>query len=88
MASVGLDKHDINACESERFHVMVSRLPSLNDCLLTKQTFRIVLMRLFSFTFRRFLSTLGISNEDNCYHSQGIGKLIKDKPLKGIFKVD
>ena len=39
MASIGLEKHDINAHESERLHVVVSRLPLLNDCVITKQTF-------------------------------------------------
>ena len=75
-------------CESERFHVLASRLPSLNDCVVTKQTFLIVLLRLFSFKFRRFLVTVGFSNEDNCCLLQGIGKLIKEKLPKGIFKVD
>ena len=88
MASIGLEKHYINARESNRFHVLVSRLPSLIDCLVTKQTFCIVLLHLFSFKFHRFLSTVGLSNEDNCCKSQGIGKLIKEKPWKGIFKVD
>ena len=88
MASIGLEKHDINARESKRFHVLVSRLPSLIDCLVTKQTFCIVLLHLFSFKFRRFLLTVGLSDEDNCCKSQGIGKLIKEKPWKGIFKVD
>ena len=78
MASIGLEKHDINARESKLFHVLVSRLPSLIDCLVT--TFCIVLLRLFSFKFRRFLSTVGLSDEDNCCKSQGIGKLIKEKP--------
>ena len=31
---------------------------------------------------------MGFSNEDNCCQLQGIGKLIKEKLLKGIFKVD
>ena len=38
--------------------------------------------------FCRFLSTVGFSNEDNCCQLQGIGKLIKEKLSKGIFKVD
>ena len=42
----------------------------------------------FSFKFRRFSSTVGFSNEDNCCQLQGIGKLIKEKLSKGIFKVD
>ena len=73
----------INTRESKRFHVLVSRLPSLIDCLVTKQ-----FLRLFSFKFRRFLSTVGLSDEDNCCKSQGIGKLIKERPWKGIFEVD
>ena len=56
--------------------------------MVTKQTFWIVLLRLFLFKFRRFLSTVGFSNEDNCCLLQGIGKLIKEKLSKGIFKVD
>ena len=32
----------------------------------------------------RFHSTVDLSNEDNCCQSQGIGKLIKKKLLKGI----
>ena len=74
--------------KSERFHVLASRLPSLNDGVVTKQTFWIVLMRLFSFKFLRFLSTVGFSNEDNCCQLQGIGKFIKEKLSKGIVKVD
>ena len=61
--------------------------PSLNDCVVTKQTFWIVLLRLFSFKSHCFLSTVGFSNEDNCCQLQGIGKLIKEKLSKGIFKV-
>ena len=30
---------------------------------------------------------MGFSNEDNCCQLQGIEKLIKEKLLKGIFKV-
>ena len=62
--------------------------PCLNDCVVTKQTFCIVLLRLFLIKFRCFVSTVGFSNEDNCCQLQGIGKLIKEKLLKGIFKVD
>ena len=74
--------------KSERFHVLASRLPSLNDCVVTKQTFWIVLLRLFLFKFHRFLLTVGFSNEDNCCQLQGIRKLIKEKLLEGIFTVD
>ena len=49
--------------------------------------FWIVLLHLFSFKFRRFLSTVGLSNEDNCCQLQGIGKLIKEKLSQGIFKL-
>ena len=75
--------------ESERFHVLASTLPSLNDCVVTKQAFCIVLLHLFSIKFRCFISTVGFSNEVNCcqLQLQGIGKLIKEKLLKGIFKV-
>ena len=31
---------------------------------------------------------LELPNEDNCCQLQGIGKLIKEKLSKGIFKVD
>ena len=41
-------------------------------------------MGLFSFIFRRFLLTVGFSNEDNCCQLQGIGKFIKEKLSKGI----
>ena len=55
--------------------------------MVTKQTFWNLLLHLFSFKFRRFLSTVGLSNEDNCCQLQGIGKLIKEKPSQGIFKL-
>ena len=61
--------------------------PRLNDCVVTKQMFCIVLLRLFSIKFRCFVSTVCFSNEDNCCQLQGIGKSIKEKLLKGIFKV-
>ena len=32
--------------------------------------------------------SVDLSNEDNCCQLQGIGKLIKEKLSKGIFKVD
>ena len=60
--------------------------PRLNDCVVTKQVFCIVLLRLFSIKFR-FVSTVGFSNEVNCCQLQRIGKLIKEKLLKGIFNV-
>ena len=56
--------------------------PRLNDCVVTKQTFCIVLLRLFLIKFRCFVSTVGFSNEDNCCQLQGIGKLIKEKLLR------
>ena len=62
-------------------------IPRLNDSMVTKQMFCIVLLRLFSIRFHCFVSAVGFSNEDNCCHLQGIGKLIKGKLLKGIFKV-
>ena len=61
--------------------------PSLNDCMVSKQMFGIIPLHLFSFKFC-FVSTVGFSNEDNCCQLQGIGKLIKEKLLKGIFIVD
>ena len=87
MASTGLDKQIERT--RKRFHVLVSRLPSLNDCVVTKETFCIVrcLVRLFSLKLS-FSLTVGLNNEDNCCQSQGIGKLMKEKREKGIFKVD
>ena len=61
--------------------------PCLNDCVVTKQMFCIVLMHLFSIKFRCYVSTVGVSNEDNCCQLQGIVKVIKEKLSKGIFKV-
>ena len=61
--------------------------PRLNNCVVTKQMFYIVLLRLFSIKFRCFVSTVGFSNEDNCCQLQRIEKLIKEKLFKGIFKV-
>ena len=61
--------------------------PRLNDCVVTKQTFCITLLHLFSIKFHCFVSTVDFSNEDNCCQLQGIGKSIKGKLLKGIFKV-
>ena len=46
-----------------------------------------LLYYVFSFKFHRF-QTVGFSYEDNCCQSQGIGKSIKEKFLKGIFRVD
>ena len=60
--------------------------PLLNDCEATKQTFCIILLRFFLIKFRCFVSSF--SNEDNRCQLQAIGKLIKEKLLKGIFKVD
>ena len=48
---------------------------TLNDCVVTKQTF-----------CKFFFSTVG--NEDDRCQSQRIGKLIEQKLLKGNFKVD
>ena len=56
--------------------------PRLNDCMVTKQMFCIVLLRWFSIKFRCFVSTVGFSNEDNFCQLQGIGKLIKEKLLQ------
>ena len=70
MAYIHLD--DIHAAD-------VSRLPSLNDYVVTKQTFCIVLLCLFHANSIVFISTVGFGNEDNCCQSQGKGKLIKKK---------
>ena len=61
--------------------------PSLNYCVITKQTFCIVLLR-YLVQIQLFFSTVGFSNEDNRCQSQQIGKLIEKKLLKSIFKVD
>ena len=84
LASLRLGKHDILAqlMRKANYLSLVSRLPSLNSCVVTKQTFCIVP---FPFKFYRFLSTvwaLAIKM------SQRRGKLIKKKLLKGFFKVD
>ena len=43
----------------------------------------------FRSNFVVFISIVGFSNGDNCCHSQGIGKSIKDKLfIKGIFRVE
>ena len=39
-------------------------------------------------TCGHILQTVGFINEDDYCHSQRIGQLIKEKLLKGIFKVD
>ena len=77
---IGLETHDIHKQLSAdaKLRVLASRLPSLNDCVVTKH----------SCEFRRFLSTVSFSNEDNCCQLQGIGKLIKEELSKGIFKID
>ena len=63
------------------------RTPSLNDCVVTNKTFCIVLL-CYLVQIPLFFSTVGFSNEDNRCHSQRIRKLIEEKLLKGIFKVD
>ena len=90
MAQIGLEKHDIHKqlMQKGMFPCSDIQTPSLNDYVVTKQMFCIILLRLFTFKFHRFLSTVGFSNEDNCCHLQGIRKLIKEKLLKGIFKVE
>ena len=84
LASVRLAKHDILAqlMRKANYLSLVPRLPSLNGCVVTKQMFCIVL---FPFKFYRFLSTVWAVAIKT---SQRIGKLIKKKFLKGIFKVD
>ena len=61
--------------------------PSLNDCVVTKQTFCIVLL-CYLVQIPLFFSTVGFRNEDNPCQSQEIGKLIEEKLSGGIFKVD
>ena len=60
--------------------------PSLNYCVITKQTFCIIPLR-YLVQIPLFFST-GFSNEDNRCQSQQIGKLIEKKLLKSISKVD
>ena len=87
MASIGLinmiSTHSWR--ESEHFHVLVSRLPSLNDCVVTRQN---VLDHFHSNCHIFFNCGLYQWSEDNYCHSQRIEQLIKEKLLKGIFKVD
>ena len=78
---IGLDKHDIH-------EQLIRKQTFPCSGVQTKQTFWIILLHLFSFKFRHFLSTVGFSNEDNCCQLQGIGKLIKEKLSQGIIKVD
>ena len=82
MASIRLDKHDPRIADA-KVNVSMSRLPSLNDCVVTKQMVFFLCANSII-----FISTVGFSNEDNCCQSQGIGNLIKKKPLKGVFRVD
>ena len=60
--------------------------PRLNDCVVTKQMFCVILLCLFSIKFRCSVSTVGFSNEDNCCQLQEIGKFIKEKLLTGVFR--
>ena len=84
-------------CKSKRFHVYCGGLlcdsgvqTSLVKWLRGYQAN--VLHRFPTLYFRSnsipFISIVRFSNEDNCCHSQGIGKSIKEKLLKGIFRVD
>ena len=57
------------------------QLSSLHFCI-------VFVCFIFSIKLRWVVSTVGFSNEDNCCQLQGMGKLIKEKLLKGIFKVD
>jgi len=68
MASIRLDKHDIHA------QLMLSLVcpDLLNDCVVTKKKFCIVLLRFFSANSIVFISTVGFSNEDNCCQSQSL----------------
>ena len=79
--------HNIHAqlIQKQAFHFYVQ------TSLITKQTL-CKRYASFSFCFFRansiaFISTAGFNNEDNCCQSPGIGKLIRKKLLKGIFRV-
>ena len=67
MALIGLDKHNIH--ESEHFHVLASRLPLLNDCVVTKQTF---LHRCSNSVVLFLLLALAVAN---CRNVRGLGRV-------------
>ena len=90
MASIGLDKHDIRAqLMWKRTFPCSGVQTSLVKWLRGYQAKR---FGSFSCAYFRsnsvILSTVGFINEGNYCHSQRIGQLIKEKLLKGIFKVD
>ena len=62
-----------------------ARLPSVNDCVVTKQT--CIVLCTFCLNFIVFISTLGFNNEGNCCQFQELEKSIKDKLLKAILRV-
>ena len=90
MASISLDKHDIHAQLMRKRTFPCSRVQtSLVKRLRGYQAKRFwIVLRLFSFEFCHILQTVRFINEDDYCHSQRIGQLIKEKLLKGIFKVD
>ena len=63
----------------EHFHVQTS---------LGYQAIVLLGLHFFLANYIVFISTVGLSNEENCCQSQGKGKLIKKKLLKSIFRVD
>ena len=81
-----LDKHDIHAQLMRKRTFPCSGVQtSLDKRLHGYQAKR---FGSFSCAFCHILSTVGFINEDNYCHAQRIGQLIKEKLLKGIFKVD
>ena len=82
-------------CESERFHVVYLLRDSGVQTSLVKwlHGYQADLLHRFPTLYFRsnsavFISIVEFSKGDNSCHSQGIGKSIKDKLLKGIFRVD
>ena len=68
--------------------VLVSRLPFVNYCVLTKQMFFCDWAALdFLSNFNFFTWTVGLSNEDNCCQLQEYKKWIKDMLSKGILSI-
>ena len=69
MASIRLDKHDIDA------QLMQKR--TFPCCMVTKLSCCIVFLRfIFVQNFIVFIATVGLSNENNCCQTEGIGKSV------------
>ena len=67
--------------------LLVSRLPFVNYCVVTKQRTKVLLdwVALYSLSnFNFFASTEGFNTEDSCFQSQEFEKLIKDVLLRSI----